>query len=99
MAAGGEEGYDLDFVDTVPDALICLICTCAAKEAHQVTCCGRVFCKGCLGKLVTNSCPQCRKEYKSFQDMKSKQNVTIKITPEGLLLKFGCIYSIHTIFN
>ena len=72
MAASSEGGYDLDFVDTVPDALICLICTCAAKDAHQVTCCGRVFCKDCLGKLGANNCPHCRKEFKSFHDMKSK---------------------------
>ena len=41
-------GYDCKFVDTPPDKLVCQICLLVARTPHQVTCCGRVYCKTCL---------------------------------------------------
>lgn len=68
MAAGRDKAQEFEFVDPVPDELICLICALVARDAHQVTCCGKIFCKGCLEKLDGNSCPQCKAEFKSFPD-------------------------------
>lgn len=69
-------GFDCQFVSEVPSTLQCLICTMAAREAQQVSCCGKVFCKGCLRKLMRapkKACPNCRKEkLKSFSDKKSR---------------------------
>lgn len=69
-------GYDYQFVSEVPSTLQCLICTTAAREAQQVDCCGKVFCKSCLRKLkrgLRKACPNCRKtKWKSFSDKKSK---------------------------
>ena len=69
-------GYDCLFLSEVPDSLHCLICTLPAKEANQVDCCGKVFCKSCLWKLKRTehrACPNCRNtKWKSFPDKKSE---------------------------
>ena len=69
-------GYDCQFVSEVPHALQCLICTLAAREARQIDCCGKVFCRACLSKLKwsdNSACPNCREtRWKSFADKKSK---------------------------
>ena len=69
-------GYDCQFVSDVPNTLQCLICATVAREAQQVDCCGKVFCKGCLYKLKrarNKACPNCRKgKWKSFSDKKSE---------------------------
>ena len=65
-------GYDYEFVDPVPDDYTCPICTLVQRDAHQVTCCGKIYCKSCLEQLeiynhiihnhYTQSikCPNCR---------------------------------------
>ena len=79
MACGGgrlsfevenyEAGYECNFVSEVPDSLQCLICMNPARNAHQVSCCGRVFCKYCLDNLVGRECPNCRsRERNVFKD-------------------------------
>ena len=68
-------GYDTDiFVESPPDELLCLICTCVAKEPMQMSCCGKVYCKECLTELQkhSNKCPHCRKEGNGFPDIRGK---------------------------
>jgi predicted amidophosphoribosyltransferase len=76
MAAnfGDLKDYDHQFVEPPPDDLLCLICLCVARDPQQITCCGKVLCKGCLEKHKKNStvCPQCRKDINSFADKRSK---------------------------
>ena len=71
-----QTGYDYQFLTEVPGALQCLICTAVARDAQQVDCCGKVFCKVCLRQLrlaKNRACPNCRKKrWKSFSDKKSK---------------------------
>ena len=60
-------GYDYDFVEEVPEELVCsTICTKVLRDPHLTACCGQHFCNSCLehwfkrqGKQV---CPHCRKE-------------------------------------
>ena len=69
-------GYDYEFIDPVPDECTCPICTLVQRDAHQVTCCGKIYCKSCLEELKkkgnTFECPNCRSsldgEYKFFPD-------------------------------
>ena len=42
--------YIFSLVGTPPDKLICQICIHVARTPHQVTCCGRVYCKACLNE-------------------------------------------------
>lgn len=71
------KGYDChDFVDPVPNSLVCLICTCVARAPQQMVCCGKVYCKACLTHFRTScvdaKCPQCRKKIESFPDMRGE---------------------------
>ena len=67
-------GYDCNFVETPPDKLICQICLLVVRSPHQVTCCGRVYCKACLDehKKNSNTCPNCRKRGRKFPDTRGK---------------------------
>lgn len=88
-APGEAGGYDCQFISEVPNSLQCLICTLPARKAHQVDCCGKVFCKSCLRKLRKaehRACPNCReKKWKSFPDKKSRFHVAV-ITTSLILL-------------
>ena len=73
-----EGGYDHSFVDPLPDDLMCMICHHVAREAHQVECCGKVFCKACITEVNERmgSCPNCRKASpKVFSDLRGAREI------------------------
>ena len=67
-------GYDCKFLETPPDKLVCQICLNVACTPHQMTCCGRVYCKACLDehKKHSNICPNCRKRGQDFPDIRGE---------------------------
>jgi hypothetical protein len=83
MATDDLKGYDYNFVDPIPDSLICLICTGAARSAQQTVCCGKIFCEACLlewkSYQLDATCPQCRKEIDSFPDLRGNFKIAIII--------------------
>ena len=76
-----EGGFDYEFVNgSPPDEYLCLVCTLVAKEAHQVNCCGKIICRGCLEKLkkhCNHVCPICRNDLqgKHFLDTLAIRNI------------------------
>ena len=56
-------GYDLQFAETLPSRLVCLICGFVAREAHKMSCCGKLYCKTCIRGLRATSeqCPNCHR--------------------------------------
>ncbi len=86
-------GYDCQFVSEPPEDLLCLICTFVAKDPQQVTCCGRVYCLGCIGKQREESpkCPNCSRMISYFPDSRSKrhiQSLRVRCYSCGL----GCVW-------
>ena len=70
-----EGGYEHTFVDPPPDELMCMICHHVAREAHQVECCGKVFCKAWINERM-GSCPNCRKASpKIFNDLRGAREI------------------------
>lgn len=70
-------GYDYRFVSP-PDDLLCLICHLVSRDAHQVECCGKVFCKTCITTVNDRlgSCPNCRHSPLSiFKDGRSRRSI------------------------
>lgn len=59
-------GFECDFVEDPPKYLQteCPICLQILREPYQVTCCGKSFCKECIGraKLKSRPCPCCKQE-------------------------------------
>ena len=75
-----EEGYDYQFVDPGPtDDQKCPICHLVVRDAHQMTCCGKLLCECCLTRCRNGSgkCPMCRGNIKNayFQDKKSDREI------------------------
>lgn len=70
-------GYDCSFVAEPPDDVFCLICTSVARMPQQMDCCGKLYCLSCLteSRLYSNKCPNCRKDGKSFPDMRSERQI------------------------
>ena len=44
-------GYDLDFVDEVPEEFICCVCHLTLKEPLQIEKCGHRLCKVCFSQM------------------------------------------------
>ena len=71
-------GYEYDFVDALPDRLICKICDYPNRVPHMSVCCGHNFCKSCLdsAKKATGiilACPICRASFGKFVTFPNKQ--------------------------
>ena len=62
---------DVEFVDEVPQELICSICLEPAKDPQQMRCtCSKLYCSECIRYLskTSNKCPTCRKDVEAFPD-------------------------------
>ena len=59
-----EGGYDYEFVDTLPDTLVCKICHHPSREPYLSLCCGHTFCNSCLKECPCRPtiCQYCRIE-------------------------------------
>ncbi len=85
-------GEDYEFVDAVPGSFICPICTRVKKDAHQVTCCGKIYCKSCIEKNKSEEidkfeCPSC------FSDLAEQYNYVSHTTTANSInqLRIRCI--------
>ena len=67
-------GFECEFVERPPEIFQCEcpICLNVLREPHQVTCCGKSFCKECITRVKDNerSCPCCNQE--GFKDYPNK---------------------------
>ena len=51
-------------------------CHHIAREAHQLECCGKVFCKTCINDDRISSCPNCREPSpRMFRDLRSSRDI------------------------
>ena len=68
-------GYEYNFVEA-PDELLCMVCHCIAKDAHQMECCGKVFCNTCINDDRVSRCPNCRESSpRNFRDLRSSRDI------------------------
>ena len=77
--AAKQKDYQYDFVDPLPEECPCSVCLEVQVDPHQVTCCGKIFCKSCLDKLIRGSqnCPNCRKNLNNryFPDLNTERRI------------------------
>ncbi len=67
-------GFECEFLEPPPETLQteCPVCLQIIREPHQVTCCGKNFCKACI-ECVQGSCPTCKTEgFSNFPDIGHK---------------------------
>ena len=55
MATAKDGGYDCNFVDELPEDLICVVCSFALKEPIQLEVCGHRLCKYCFNQLLDHA--------------------------------------------
>ena len=74
-----QRDYQYDFVDPLPEECPCPVCLEVQVDPHQVTCCGKIFCKACLDQLIRRrqNCPNCRKNIydKYFPDVNTERKI------------------------
>ncbi|XP_064385186.1 TNF receptor-associated factor 4-like [Halichondria panicea] len=74
-------GFDCEFVEPPPERYVqseCPVCLQIIREPHQVTCCGKKFCKACIEhiKAIQKPCPTCNEEeFSNFPDKGLKQSL------------------------
>ena len=73
-------GFDCEFVKPPPSEFVqseCPVCLQIIREPHQVTCCGKKFCKACIEhiKAIQKPCPTCNDKFSSFADKGLKQSL------------------------
>ena len=70
-------GFDCEFVECPQETdAYCPICLLVLREPHQVTCCGKSFCRSCIERveLLKNQCPTCNEQkFSFFADKRLKQ--------------------------
>ena len=74
-------GYEANFIDPVDD-LTCIICHLVAREAHQMSCCGKLLCSSCIREwkrcniINQSQCTHCRKgDAKNFPDFRIQAKI------------------------
>ena len=74
-----QKDYQYEFVDPLPEECPCPVCLEVQVDPHQVTCCGKIFCKSCLDKLIRGrqNCPNCRKNLNNryFPDLNTERRI------------------------
>ena len=70
-------GFDCEFVEPPQEIdAYCPICLLVLREPHQVTCCGKSYCRSCIEQveLLKNPCPTCNEQkFSFFADKRLKQ--------------------------
>ena len=71
-------GFECEFVEEPPEVLqsSCPICLMILREPHQVTCCGKSFCRTCIQQIKTKNkpCPTCnQKNFSNFSNLGLRQ--------------------------
>lgn len=76
------QGYSCTFVERPPELIEtdCPFCLLVLREPHQVTCCGKSFCRACINKVKSGSdvvsCPCCNHtKIVDFPDVRLQQTL------------------------
>ena len=92
--------YDFNYVERLPDKLMCKICQLPCREAQKSDCCGNVFCNRDLEKMkaattVSYACPICRTEpFKTYPDHAVDREIKgLRIYCQNKRIGCGCNWS------
>ena len=79
MAESSRVGsYKCEFIDDVPEHLICGLCKHAANGPSITTCCGELFCQACIASALEEKqpCPSCKKPtFSTFFNLKFEKSI------------------------
>ena len=79
MAESSRVGsYRCEFIDDVPEHLVCGLCKHAANGPSITTCCGELFCKACIASALEEKqpCPSCKEPtFSTNFNLKFERNI------------------------
>ncbi len=85
-------GYECEFLDSVPDELLCKKCTLVARRLVITGCCGESFCQTCIADTNT-PCPACgSNEVSSFKQVKNQRLIS-NLRVYCSMKERGCVWS------
>ncbi len=77
-ASSTPQGYQCQFLDSVPEDFYCKQCSLVARKLTLTSCCGESYCNGCIFSIQQDNepCPGCEEEkFETFQHAKSQKKV------------------------
>ena len=86
-------GFDCEFVERPREIdAHCPICLLVLREPHQVTCCGKSFCRSCIERieLLKKPCPTCNNENHSVFPNKGLKQILYAFRVRCSHKKEGC---------
>ena len=79
MAESSRVGsYRCEFIDDVPEHLVCGVCKHAANGPSITMCCGELFCKACIASALEEKrpCPSCKEPtFSTFLNPKFEKSI------------------------
>ena len=72
------QGYQCEFIDSVPEDFYCKKCTLVARRLSITTCCGESFCYSCIADTQEQGkpCPACgKREYYIVEHVKNQKRI------------------------
>ena len=94
MAAA--QGYQCDFVDSVPEDYYCKKCSLVARRLTVTSCCGEHYCHACIANTQQEDkppCPECGEESFNFFELVKYQKRIASLKVYCTLKGRGCDWS------
>ena len=93
MAESSRVGsYRCEFIDDVPEHLVCGLCKHAANGPSITTCCGELFCQACIASALEEKrlCPSCKEStFSTFLNPKYERSIK-KLRVHCTMKDCGC---------
>ena len=92
--ANPTQGYQCEFVESVPSDYFCRKCKLVARSLTFPSCCGETFCLGCIDGFLQEgkSCPVCEKENFTIQQQVRYQKMVRNLPVYCSLKERGCVW-------
>ena len=85
-------GYQCEFVDQVPEELLCKSCKLVARQPRVVNCCGGHFCQACIDPVLEDKkpCPSCGDTVSTALFIKKDLNKILALQVRCAMKQRGC---------
>ena len=88
-ASSAPQGYQCEFIDSVPEDFYCKQCSLVARKLTFTSCCGESYCNACINQ-DNKPCPGCgTQDFQTFQQIKYQKKI-LSFRVSCSLKKRGC---------
>ncbi len=85
------QGYQCEFLDTIPEDFYCKKCALVARRLSLTSCCAESFCQTCIAQ--GEPCPECgKKEFTTLQHVKNQKKIK-SLQAYCSMKERGCVWS------